>query len=72
MKAGKCRSCGARVVWAVTEHGRRMPLDAEPVAGGTFTLTTSRGELVATSTPGVELGYVSHFATCPQAGAWRR
>jgi hypothetical protein len=26
MNEGACRSCGAPVLWAVTERGRRMPL----------------------------------------------
>lgn len=26
----KCRSCGAPIIWAITERGKRIPLDAEP------------------------------------------
>lgn len=33
-----CRSCGAEILWAVTENGKRMPVDAEPVPAGTILL----------------------------------
>ena len=33
-----CRSCKAKVVWALTEKGKRMPVDAEPAVGGTIVL----------------------------------
>jgi hypothetical protein len=26
----ECRSCGARIIWTRTEHGRRMPVDEAP------------------------------------------
>ncbi len=29
-----CGSCGARIVWAVTEKGNRMPVDADPNPAG--------------------------------------
>jgi hypothetical protein len=37
--ADKCRSCGAAIEWAVTERGKRMPVDAEPVEDGTILLS---------------------------------
>lgn len=75
----RCRSCEAEVLWTMTEHGKRMPLDAEPYDGpepsGLFVL---RGEgdtpqaVAATpeSFPGEPL-FRSHFATCPDANDWR-
>lgn len=38
VKASACRSCGARVVWTVTENGKRMPVDEAPSADGRFVL----------------------------------
>jgi hypothetical protein len=43
--SARCRSCNALIVWTVTPHQKRMPVDPD-------------GK--------------SHFATCPQAAAWRR
>lgn len=34
----RCRACGVAIVWAQTDMGRRMPVDAEPVAGGELEL----------------------------------
>ena len=31
-----CRSCGADIIWALTLHGKHMPMDAVPIAGGTW------------------------------------
>lgn len=33
-KAAHCRSCGAAVIWAETEKGKRIPVDPTPVEGG--------------------------------------
>jgi hypothetical protein len=60
-----CKSCGAAIVWAQTESGRRMPLDAEPERR--FVLAGVE-PTIARSVP----TYVSHFATCPQADEHRR
>jgi hypothetical protein len=74
----RCRSCGAEIVWAITERGKRMPLDAEPSEAGTFVVRSRvEGERVvlhALYAPeaGAGLHHTSHFATCPQAGEWRR
>jgi len=64
----KCRSCKAEIIWAATESGRAMPLDAKPEKR--FVLMEIQGggadEAVAVDT------YVSHFATCPEADKFRK
>ncbi len=75
-----CRSCRARVLWVVTDGGKRMPVDADPVPDGTLVIA-DRG---ADDTPHVTSvapdalliddppRYRSHFATCPNADQHRR
>jgi hypothetical protein len=79
-----CGSCGAAIRWAITPAGKRMPIDREPVADGNVEITGHTGD----GTPRVrvlgktEIGqptlegdrprFVSHFATCPNAGRHRR
>lgn len=57
---GTCRGCGAGVLWTVTAGGKKMPLDPKPVSG----IDVESGE--------VRRVRVSHFATCPNAGDFRR
>jgi len=81
----RCRSCGAPIQWAITEGGKRMPVDLEPSPIGNIALY-SRGEdapiaIVITETE-IEAWkksgsrkqrlFLSHFTTCPQAKKWRR
>lgn len=73
-----CRSCGAPVIWARHQlTGREMPIDAEPVTGGTITIepdmfgAPSYWIAAGTPPPGAER-HTSHFATCPNAGSWRK
>lgn len=35
----QCRSCHAEIEWVVTERGKNMPIDAEPVEGGNLVFT---------------------------------
>lgn len=83
LKSSKCRSCDRPIVWTATEHGKKMPVDLEPVettAGpGLFVLRPNKGGAPRSIavTPGFfdgnpEPAYVSHFATCPHADRWRR
>lgn len=73
----KCRSCGAPITWALTESGKRMPIDVEPAADGNLMFLTS---VLGVQTPQVmqardALGgarYKSHFATCPNAHVHRK
>lgn len=73
MAAEACRSCGASIFWMPTTKGKRMPLDAQPVADGLVWLhggVAHVGDQPAAM--GVTERFTSHFATCPQAGRWRK
>ena len=62
---GRCRSCGASVLWARTPAGKLMPLVEKRVAthvnyGG------GKVECLEVRT------FKPHFADCPQANLWRK
>jgi hypothetical protein len=74
----RCRSCGAEIVWCASRPGHhRIPVDPAPAADGVYLRTgpatvrvlgrAAREEACAAGTP----LYLSHFATCPDAGRWR-
>ena len=54
----RCRSCGAEIVWVKTMSRKLMPVDAGTWEEGDEFYKPQK--------------HVSHFATCPQAGKWRR
>ena len=71
-----CRSCNAPIVWAITEKGRRMPVDAKPSAAGNLLLDHERGEWRAIVVKNDDTAaenelHTSHFATCPNAARHR-
>ena len=78
----KCRSCGADIIWTITKTGRKMPCNAEPIFfdlanmndEGTKTFVKDDGTIaIGIENPGgQEVGYISHFATCPEADKWRK
>ena len=87
MKVTTCKSCGAKIVWIKTQNGRSMPCNEEQVEyqknyrGSALIVTkdgeVARGNIVKDSgsalAPIVDgIGYVSHFATCPNADKHRR
>jgi hypothetical protein len=78
LRVQACRSCSAPIVWALTERGKRMPVDAEPSADGNIVLIAPddpRDEPVARIAglaDRTEERHRSHFVTCPQASSWRR
>ena len=81
MREGRCKSCGARIVWALTDGDKRMPVDAEPSARGNIKLVwiPSLNEYRAVVQRDVkpdnvskEPLYLSHFASCAQAAQHRR
>lgn len=72
----RCRSCNAEIIWAVTEKGKRVPLDAEPAErpSGLFRIEPQPRpgtELLAVSVSGQKV-YLSHFVTCPNADQHRK
>lgn len=76
--APRCRSCGAVLIWAVTDSGRRMPLDFDPVPNGNLVLSRDRDSpraivLSPGQQPHVSVPrYISHFSSCPHAKRFRR
>lgn len=80
-----CRSCGAHILWVKTEAGRAIPLDPDPTEAGNVIISVETDREVAHVETAVEkaarlecpipagrLAFTSHFATCPQAQAWRK
>jgi hypothetical protein len=73
-----CRSCEWPIIWVVTEKGKNMPVDADPV-------TALRGFRLEDQGDGVpplakwcphpapdEKLYESHFSSCPNAAQHRK
>ena len=64
-----CRRCGAPITWVTTAaHGKKMPLDREPVPSGNIAITPVSGVAMVLradddAPPGTDR-YVAHFATC--------
>lgn len=81
----RCDSCGLPIFWAMstTDGGRRIPIDERPVADGNVIVTGNPRSLAdRTTLTATVLGplealmhdgelYVTHFATCPDADAWK-
>lgn len=73
-----CRSCGAPVVWALTDNARRIPVDRDSVEGGNLYVVPGDGHNIRVrylrqgDPPNEQAKYVSHFATCPNAKEHRR
>lgn len=82
MFASRCKSCGAEIVFIKTDAGTSIPCNAAPmpywrVKGGKAKIVTPRGEVVSAELDGMEgtetgTGYMTHFATCPDAAKFRR
>ena len=76
----RCESCGAPILFAKTEAGRSMPMDAEPVEAnpeedvvrmifredGVLKVRRWQRSLFDED-PAM---YESHWGTCPQSKAW--
>jgi hypothetical protein len=77
----ECRSCGAPIIWALTEQLKRIPMNPDPVVPpGLFVLDEVVGSgkpptaisLARATGPSGPRLYESHFATCPDAAKHRR
>lgn len=68
-----CSSCGAQILWIRTLSGRPMPVDATPVQVMVHLgqgERDERGDMVPLYSS--KRGYISHFATCPNASQHRK
>ena len=65
---GPCRACKAEIAFVVTRKGKHMPVDAGSLSAEDLELLSRVGEKV----PFRYGDHISHFATCPQAGEFRR
>ncbi|MBD5504614.1 MAG: hypothetical protein HDR09_13030 [Lachnospiraceae bacterium] len=78
---GNCRGCGRQVLWIRTKAGKNMPVDTaihhyREDSDGKEKIVTPGGDVVTgtiVNTPEEAdgMGYISHFATCPQAGYFK-
>ena len=64
----QCRSCGARIRWARTVNGSKIPIDAEPAKR--IVLTTDHGADIIGAV--VVDTFMPHHATCPNAAEHRK
>lgn len=72
MRAAVCQSCGAPIHWTRTEHGRPIPV--EPARDGNLVYLDGADQVVK-YLPLFHVGrerWRAHFATCPDADAWRK
>ncbi len=81
---GFCKGCGKKILWTTTKAGRPMPCDPEIVRFRPMTRFGPDQGPEKFMTPeglvrrgirdpeGTMEGYVSHFATCPKAGEFRK
>jgi hypothetical protein len=83
-----CRSCGAPIQWAMTEKGKRMPVDLKPDERGNILLQHREGDVpLAVYLNDIEKQklidaldgrlqrhrlFLSHFVTCKHAAGWRK
>lgn len=78
----KCKACGAPIIWVGMQSGKSMPCDAQQVVywqskTGKSTVITPNGETYRADLTGdIELatgiGYIPHWATCPQAANFKK
>lgn len=75
----RCKSCGKEIIWIKTSGGKNMPCDANGIPyrenkEGSMILVTQEGKTVRATEDreAKQIGFTSHFATCPNANGWRR
>ena len=65
-----CLACGAPLIWARTQDGTAMSLDAEPRLDGEWLLDLDGGRQLARPVSAGDEGdrYKAHISTCPERG----
>lgn len=66
-----CRSCGAPVMWATTESGKRIPLNVWPADNGNLVINHDGLAVAPSKGPRRAARYTTHFTNCPNAGRHR-
>ena len=79
---GKCRGCGAQIMFIKTAKGKTMPVDTNsvmfvPDLNGKNLYVRPDGDVLRGCEAREEdkdkhIGYISHFATCPKADDFRK
>jgi hypothetical protein len=64
METAKCRGCGADIIWTVTEHGQKMPIDPKPEKRLILMARKQSNQEPITMERDT---YMTHFATCPKS-----
>ena len=85
LRSGRCKSCGTPIYWIKTLKGKWLPVNrraimATPVQIGGHTFVLVDGSTVqalpegAVRYDGVDsvIAFEAHFATCPDADAFRK
>ena len=77
-----CKACGAPIIWIMTPGGKLMPCDPEQKvywqrSRAKEKIVTPNGEILSCVFEGDDqtatgIGYVPHWATCPEADKFRR
>ena len=80
-RTSHCRGCGQEIAFIKTVKGKTMPVNPTSVyfvpAGGPNTYVMADGSIKRGREPGpmdqqTWIGYISHFATCPEADSFRK
>jgi len=66
----RCRDCGAVIVWALTDSGRRLPVDFEPSPQGTLEIFVELFPDGSPVDPGVQRVRRRPATRPPGAPAW--
>lgn len=78
-----CKSCGAPMVWAISEKGKPIPCDVKPAEKGSLFLFRRPDKIEAiyylSKHPSAvrarargQAKHLAHWATCPRAEQYRR
>jgi len=80
----KCKGCGADIIFGITLHGKKVPLNAKPekryvAQKGMLSDCERPHPIFVFASPEDQFAqvrlmdvYESHFITCPQAGELRK
>ena len=79
----QCKACGAQIIWIKTPGGKSMPCDAQPVtyqaqSKAKDKIVTQNGEVISCIigpediNEATGIGYVPHWATCPNSDKFRK